>query len=159
MIKNRKSRNRKSKIENRKSEKIGKSEKNCKIGKNRKIEQFQNLVQTMGLTSARRASRSPTLRRVHKKYKVQKTFYFLECDCNLVGVDVGNFVANGQNLEAGLCEDETGNCGTCYNGFTGLKCDQCDTDFDLAYEYDYDDEDGLIYYPDNPYQRLACTKG
>ena len=58
MIKNRKIENRKSKIKNRK---IRKDLKNRKRLENRK---FQNRVQTMVLTSARRVSRS---RRVFEK--------------------------------------------------------------------------------------------
>ena len=33
----------------------------------------------------------------------------------------------GPNFE---CVDETGDCGPCQPGFTGLQCDQCETDFE-----------------------------
>ena len=74
------------------------------------------------------------------------------CNCNVFGKYVEDWKTfQGIGINSLQCEDETGDCGPCHPGFTGLKCDICDTDFNDYYSLDFDLYGG--------YQYVFCLKG
>ena len=80
------------------------------------------------------------------------------CNCNVFGVYFDDW-QTFQNIRlhrehSVQCEDETGDCGPCHAGFTGLKCDMCDTDFK---DY-YDSEDYYETEDYGGYKFVFCLK-